>query len=202
MARRRSRQAPGSPVGWLVLAGGVLLYLGLQSAVGSSATAGVIVVALVIVVGGAGLWLRSRARHDWLRHVATLQDLLALSPTQFELAIGELLTTWGYRDVRHTGGAGDLAADLTCRTADGRSAVVQCKRYAPAHAVGSPEIQQFIGMQVVHHRAEQGIYVTTSSFTQPAQALARQHGLRTIDGAELATHIEQARKQLQPVASR
>ncbi len=198
MARRRPQQSLGSPAGWLVLAGGVLLYFALTAAPGGAATAGVVLVALAIIVGGIGFLLRARTRHDWLRHVATLHDLLALTPTQFELAIGDLLRTWGYRDVRHTGGAGDLAADLTCRSADGRSVVVQCKRYAPAHAVGSPDIQQFIGMQVVHHRAEQGIFVTTSSFTQPAQALARQHGLRTIDGAELAAQIERARQQLQP----
>ena len=95
------------------------------------------------------IWFRLRRRQRWLAHVHTLGDLLALTPTQFELAVGELLTHWGYRDVRHTGGGGDLAADLTCRTADGRLLVVQCKRYAPGNSVGSPEVQTFIGIRHV-----------------------------------------------------
>ena len=161
-----------------------------------------VMIAIVLVLAFAGVvalffWLRLRRRQIWLAHVHTLGDLLALTPTQFELAVGELLTRWGYRDVRHTGGGGDLAADLTCRTADGRLLVVQCKRYAPGNSVGSPEVQTFIGMLNVHHGTRLGIFVTTSSFTQPALALARQHNLRTIDGNELTQYIQQMQAQVQ-----
>jgi restriction endonuclease Mrr len=55
-------------------------------------------------------------------------------------------------------------------------------------------VQQFIGMMAVHHRADTGIYVTTSGFTQPALALGRQHRLRMIDGNELVATM----RQLQP----
>jgi restriction system protein len=137
-------------------------------------------------------WYAERRRRRRLAHVHTLGHLLALTPTQFELTFGELLTRWGYRDVQHTGGGGDLAADLTCRTAAGQLLVVQCKRYAPGNLIGSPEVQKFIGMLTVHHRAQLGIFVTTSSFTQPALTLAHQHNLRTIDGQELTQHIQRA----------
>ncbi len=197
MARQRSRQTLGSPLGWGLLVAGLALFLVLQDALGSGSAAGLIFALCAALAGGVLLWLRVRSRQDWLRHARTLQDLLALTPTQFELAVGELLRAWGFNEVRHTGGAGDLAADLTCRAADGSAVVVQCKRYALGRLVGSPEIQQFIGMQVVHHKAQSGIFVTTASFTQPALALARKHSLRTIDGAELAAALERIH-QAQP----
>jgi restriction endonuclease Mrr len=46
-------------------------------------------------------------------------------------------------------------------------------------------MQLFIGMVYVHHKAEHGIYVTTSRFTDPAAALAREHDIMLIDGTEL-----------------
>lgn len=119
----------------------------------------------------------------------TLDVLRALTPTRFELAVGDWLRTCGYRDVRHTGGAGDLAADLTCRDARGARVVVQCKRYRAGCAVTSPEMQQFIGMIYAHHHADYGIYVTTSTFTRPASVLAQQHGIRLLDGAALAARL-------------
>ena len=150
------------------------------------------------VSSGVFVWWRVRSRSRFLARARTLNDLLLLTPTQFEYAVMELLRAWGYREVRHTGGGGDLAADLTCRTPDGSDrVVVQCKRYAPGKAVGSPEVQLFIGMLTVHHRAQVGIFVTTSSYTRPALALAQQHNLRMIDGAQLAAYLQQAQAQRQ-----
>ncbi len=113
-------------------------------------------------------------------------ELLALTPVQFEEAIGDLLTDLGYRSVRRVGGAGDLAADLTAVDREGRSTVIQCKRLAPGSRVGSPDMQKFIGMVAVHHRAERGIFVTTCTFSAPAEALAQQHGIALMDGPRLS----------------
>ncbi len=118
-------------------------------------------------------------------HMATLSNFYALSPSQFEDAVGDVLRSLGYRDVRRVGGAGDLAADIWCRDAEGRSVVVQCKRYGAAVNIGSPVMQSFIGMAMIHHRANRGIFVTTSHFTAAAADLGRQHGVTLIDGKEL-----------------
>jgi restriction system protein len=91
----------------------------------------------------------------------------------------------GYREVRVVGGPGDLNADIIARDAQGRRVVVQCKQYAPANRIGSPTIQTFIGMVHVHHKAQIGIFVTTSSYTDAALDLARQHGLIVYDGSDL-----------------
>jgi hypothetical protein len=121
-----------------------------------------------------------------LARPTSLDALRALTPTQFELAIGDLLRCSGFRSVQHTGGGGDLAADLICRDSQGARVIVQCKRYAASSAVTSPEMQQFIGMIYAHHHADYGLFVTTSTFTQPASALALQHDIRLLDGAALA----------------
>ncbi|HTE85684.1 MAG TPA: restriction endonuclease [Dehalococcoidia bacterium] len=155
------------------------------------------VLALAALYAGAvlaGLFLRNLYERRRRFHAATFPELLALTPRQFEVTIGHLLQDLGYRDVHHVGGSGDLAADLTCRDSKGRSVVVQCKRFAPGMPVGSRDVQSFIGMLMVHHRAEHGIFVTTSGFTAPASELARQHGLSLIGGPELAKLIGQSRE--------
>jgi restriction endonuclease Mrr len=42
-------------------------------------------------------------------------------------------------------------------------------------------------MIFMHHRADRGVFVTTSSFTKPAVGLARHQGIELIDGRRLAT---------------
>lgn len=155
------------------------------------------VVALVCVIcltAAFCLWLGARARRGAFgrgsaraaqRRLA-LDELRELSPTQFELAVGDLLREWGYTHVRHTGGGGDLAADLICRDRNGARVIVQCKRYGAGASVTSPQMQLFIGMIYAHHRADYGIFVTTSGFTAPARTLASAHHIRLVDGAALA----------------
>ena len=142
-------------------------------------------VALWRVAAAAGR--RERARR--LGRLAALERLRALSPTEFERVVGELLRQASYREMRHTGGGGDLAADLICRDARGALVVVQCKRYGAGKRVTSPQLQLFIGMVYTHHHADYGIVVTTSSFTRPASALARQHGILLLDGAALTERL-------------
>ena len=117
--------------------------------------------------------------------VMSLGDMLAMTPTEFEHLTGRALEAMGYQDMKVSGGAGDLAADLTGRDPQGRSVIVQCKRYAPGNKVGSPAIQQFIGMKAIHHKADRGIYVTTADYSQQAINLANEHGIVLIDGDDL-----------------
>lgn len=141
---------------------------------------------------GARITWRWRPRLEWTDPARTLEALRALTPTEFELEVGAFLRRCGYRDVRHTGCAGDLAADLICVDARGARVVVQCKRYGPGSAVTSPEMQMFIGMIYAHHQADYGVFVTTSTFTRPARALAEQHGIRLLDGASLSARLRRA----------
>jgi restriction system protein len=119
------------------------------------------------------------------RRLRTLQGFLALSPGGFEEAVATLLRRLGYRRVKVVGGAGDLCADIMCRGPAGELIVVQCKRYAPSHRVGSPEVQRVIGMAFVHHHAAQALLVTTSDFTPAAWKLAGGHNIDLINGRRL-----------------
>jgi len=51
-----------------------------------------------------------------------------LSPSEFERAMAALLMDPGYRNVKVTGGAGDLGRDITCKDRNSRTVMVQCKR--------------------------------------------------------------------------
>jgi hypothetical protein len=115
----------------------------------------------------------------------TLGDMLSMNPTEFEEFTGQALEALGYRDVIRIGGAGDLGADLTATDPQGRSVIVQCKRYTPGSRVGSPALQAFIGMREVHHKADRGIFVTTADYTQQAIDLANEHDVVLIDGDDL-----------------
>ena len=115
----------------------------------------------------------------------TLGDILMLTPLQFEQTTRDFLTMLGYQNMHTVGGSGDLGADVVGQDRQGRSTIVQCKRYAPGSQVGTPVVQSFIGMMTVHHRAERGIVVTSASFSAPAIDLARQHNITLIDGSSL-----------------
>ena len=145
---------------------------------------------LVLIVGRR--WRRRQVRR---RRTRTLAGLLALSPADFEVAVGELFRSLGYERLRRVGGAGDLGVDLVGCDPDGRPVIVQCKRYGVGNRVGSPAIQSFLGM-VVHHGAERGIFVTTSGYTAPAINLAKNAAVPIIliDGSEITRLAAYARE--------
>lgn len=140
-------------------------------------------------------WARRRHAVRARRQLHTLGTLLTLTPAGFEEAVADLLTRSGYRRVRVSGGAADLGTDIFCEDRRGRSVVVQCKRHAPGIAVGSGEIQRFLGT-LAHHGADKGLFVTTSRFTGPAAELAAHHRIELMDGdslAELAHRLDGGR---------
>lgn len=140
----------------------------------------IIIMASLIITVTISRWAARR------RRARTLKGLLRGSPTEFEQAVAALLRRQGFGRIRVTGGAGDLTADITARDPRGQSVVVQCKRYQPGRLIGSEELQTFIGMQRIHHQADRGLYVTTSTYTKPARDLARRHAIVLVDGDEFA----------------
>jgi restriction system protein len=138
---------------------------------------------------------RSSARPAVPRATNGTEHLHALSPHEFEGYVRDLWSSRGYRDLHLTGGAGDLGVDIWGRTPQGRTAAIQCKRYAPGKNIGSPMIQTFIGMQKIHHGADVGLFVTTSGFTRDAMKLAQAHGIGLIDGPALLQLQRQAGTQ-------
>lgn len=129
---------------------------------------------------------RQRQEYELKREqIKTLGGMLMLTPTEFEEVIGQMLASKGLQNVRRVGGSGDLSVDLLATDTHGNRVVVQCKRYNPGRSISSPELQKFIGMMFVQHKAQKGIFVTTSTFTQPAIDLAKDNNIVLIDGNAL-----------------
>ncbi|MFK8908318.1 restriction endonuclease [Streptomyces sp. YS-3] len=118
--------------------------------------------------------------------VFTAEEYGAMDADTFEEAIAALCERDGCTDVQVVGGAGDLGADVVATAPDGRSVVIQCKRYGPVNKVGSQELQRFGGTCFAVHEAQVAAVVTTGEFTQPAVEYAEQCGIRCVDHLGLA----------------
>ena len=123
-----------------------------------------------------------------------LDRILAAPPACFESLIVALLLAMGY------GGSREEAGRIVGRSGDGGidgvidqdalgldRVYVQAKRYVSENAVSEPEIRAFSG-SLGAAKANKGVFVTTSYFTQPAQSFAERHPFRIvlIDGERLA----------------
>jgi HJR/Mrr/RecB family endonuclease len=117
---------------------------------------------------------------------------LQLSPGQFEDFVGDLLECTGqWSDVQRIGGKGDRGADLLARDRFGRPFIAQCKRYGPGHKVVAREIRDFLGAKGLYG-ADEGLFVTTSSFTEEARANVGpfQHTVFLWDGEKLLQLVQ------------
>lgn len=123
-----------------------------------------------------------------------LQRILSNSPAFFEQLIVDLLVAMGY------GGSHKDAAAQLGRSGDGGvdgivnedrlgldRIYIQAKRYATGNAVGRPDVNGFVG-SLVGFGATKGVFVTTSTFSQPARDFVKHLAQRVIliDGQELA----------------
>lgn len=123
-----------------------------------------------------------------------LDRILNAPPAFFESLIVTLLLAMGY------GGSRQEAGQIVGRSGDGGidgvidqdalgldRVYLQAKRYSPDNAVSEPEIRAFSG-SLGAAKANKGVFVTTSYFTQPAQDFAERHPFKIvlIDGEQLA----------------
>ncbi len=121
----------------------------------------------------------------------TLRDLQTMDPVEFERYVGSLFALEGFIP-EFTARTGDEGVDirlypknrLGTRSRGDPIALVQCKRYADGHSVGSPEVQQFSGA-LRHELAHQGYFVTTGAFTPAARKWAEEEGIQLLDGLDL-----------------
>ena len=125
-------------------------------------------------------------------------DLLArirsVDPSKFEQLVVDLLIKMGFGGGdpemgERLGRAGDGGIDgVIQEDALGLDAVyVQAKRYQDGNTVGAPALQAFVG-SLVGQRANKGVFVTSSKFSQQAKDYVRnvQHRIVLIDGEEFA----------------
>ncbi|MFJ4935779.1 restriction endonuclease [Streptomyces pseudovenezuelae] len=146
---------------------------------------------LVGAAGTIGWWLwrtdrllragdRRRREEDALRAGRrTLAEVDVMTGTEFEELVAGLCRRDGCTQVRRVGGAGDNGADVLGRLPDGRTMVVQCKRYAPSRAIPNRELRDLVGARV-HFGADVAVFVTTSRFTGPSEKFAVQHDILAV----------------------
>ncbi|MGK5449174.1 restriction endonuclease [Streptomyces radiopugnans] len=129
-----------------------------------------------IARGGDRAWRQADAVAAGHR---TPAEVDAMSGTEFEELVAALCRRDGCTEVRRVGGSHDNGADVVGRLPDGRTMVVQCKRYAPNRTIASREIRDLMGAKV-HFGADVAVFVTTSRFSRPSQALAVEHGILAV----------------------
>lgn len=119
-----------------------------------------------------------------------VEDLLKLSPRQFEEMVVELYTALGHQ-ARRTGTTGDHGVDIVVKAKNGEKWVVQCKRWRGS--VGEPVVRDFYG--VVHHeKADKGTLITTGRFTRPAREWAKGKPLTLVEGKQFLQYVQRARE--------
>lgn len=138
-----------------------------------------------------------RQAHDQIELTLSkelLDRILNSPPAFFEKVVINLLVEMGY------GGSVENAGRALGRSGDGGvdgvidqdplgldRVYIQAKRYGRGNPVSAPEIRDFFG-SLDTFRANKGLFVTTSSFSQPAQDAAAKMSKRLvlIDGDRLA----------------
>lgn len=124
------------------------------------------------------------------------RNLMELTPDAFERLIPFVVKALGYGtdredNLKATQRSGDKGIDgIVWQDALGFDRVyLQAKRYSEGNNIGAPEVQAFSGA-LGQFRATKGIFITTSTFTTGARAVARDtahYTLILIDGQRLAS---------------
>ncbi|MDI6411075.1 restriction endonuclease [Streptomyces albus] len=147
--------------------------------------------ALLAAAGAAGWWLWRKDRltreqdRRWRQADRisagrrTLAEVDAMTGTEFEELVAQLCRRDGCTEVRRVGGSHDNGADVVGRLPDGRSMVIQCKRYTPSSTIASREMRDLLGARV-HFGADLAVFVTTTRFSRPSEKFAVQHGILAV----------------------
>ncbi|WNI19672.1 restriction endonuclease [Actinacidiphila sp. ITFR-21] len=121
-----------------------------------------------------------------------------MSGTEFEEFVASLCRRDGCTEIRRVGGSGDNGADVRGLLPDGRTVVVQCKRYAPSSTIPARDLRDLPGAKT-HFGADLAVFVTTTLFSAQGEGFAVQNGIFAIhrdhlglwnNGASLMSPVE------------
>jgi restriction system protein len=127
--------------------------------------------------------------------LSLIRMLRSLSPVGFEKVSRELLRESGFENVEITGGSADGGIDgygtLEINPFVSFKVLFQCKRYAENKLVSRAQVGDFRNAMI--GRAEKGIIITTSSFSNAAVQEANREGapqIELVDGTKLVEMFE------------
>ncbi|MFE2940122.1 restriction endonuclease [Streptomyces sp. NPDC059255] len=129
-----------------------------------------------LIKGGDRRWRQDEAVKAGHR---TLAEVDVMTGTEFEDFVVELCRRDGCTGVRRVGGSHDNGADVLGRLPDGRSMVIQCKRYTPRKKIPSREVRDLLGARV-HFKADVAIFVATTYFSGPAENFATENDVLAV----------------------
>lgn len=119
---------------------------------------------------------------------AGIHEIDKMDGYQFEAYLRALFKELGYKSAV-TQGSGDFGADLVMKN-DNKKVVVQAKRYGYKNKVSLGAVQE-IYSSMPYYKADQGIVVTNSYYTESAVKLAKACKIRLIDRKDLIYFINQ-----------
>jgi hypothetical protein len=172
---------------------GLALPLWLKWPISNLIAANLVGVTLAGVISLGWLIVQLQAK-DRRQLVEWTTNLRLLSAEEFEWMVGEIFRRDGWK-VRETGRQdapdGNIDLELTKGT---ERRIVQCKRWT-AWEVGVNDVRNFAGALLREGlRGTDGVFVTLSQFNEQARQEARQTGMEVIDGRDLYTKVEEARR--------
>lgn len=112
-------------------------------------------------------------------------DIDKMSGIQFEHYLSHLLSKKGYK-TKVTQSTGDFGADLILKGQDGRTIVVQAKRYSKN--VGIKAVQEIVA-STLHYNATEAWVITNSYYTEAAKKLANSNNVRLYNRDHLINWI-------------
>lgn len=129
---------------------------------------------------------------DWQEKLVEI--LRNLKPKNFEILCKKVLEHNGFVDVKVTGKTGDFGIDgigILRQSLISTKVLFQCKRYNSDNKITPSTVRDFRGS--MSGRANYGLIITTSEFTEEAKKEAKREGvdpIELIDGWELCTLIK------------
>jgi hypothetical protein len=184
MPTRKRRPFRIRITGWTLAGLGLLAYLAYRWVAANPGLAILITLVLAASLTAFGA-SRARGRLPRFRRPLALHDPHHMSPGEFEEYLAHLCVRDGCSRVQVVGGANDHGADVLYVDPHGRPGLIQAKRYASGNSVGNEHVQIVNGTYRDYHGAAHAAIVTTSHFTQAAQAFAKRVGIRLVDEARL-----------------
>lgn len=119
----------------------------------------------------------------------TLEELKALSPSDFEKLVAETYRAQGHK-VEIVGSTGDHGIDLVVKTRKGETWLIQCKKYRGK--VGEPVIRDFYGALRASD-ADAGAVITTGLITAQARLWAEGKPIFLYDGDDFLDIMKNTR---------
>jgi hypothetical protein len=117
-----------------------------------------------------------------------LDDLLALTPYEFEQLTAETYQAFGYR-VHIVSAQGNPGINLVLQSSKGERSVVQCK--CMKGDIGEPAVHDFYrAMQ--HEGAAEGAIITTGTFSPQAREWAKDKPIHLYDGKQFLNVLHRA----------